>query len=447
MTLCNFSPYPQGSIPFASYIEPIKALGLPGLIASYPIGPGALGISFTLPLEFLFVVQDLQSIEVDYLDRFLELGYIKYHVSRPSVVIFHRKSQDPSALDCFLHFYEEGHPQIARRLLFASYLQSHHLLKDQYASLQPVITLRESQSPTLMSFIKHVDRLALEQHLGPLPHFQIRPQQVSRPLTKEQIIQALANNVYFEMTYYTYYSSNCELLEEGNVHAVVCPLKSTLFNYIVRSNINLEHVDECIRSTLEIHKSRNLPFSWWVGPLDTPIDLPLHLSHHNIHFEEAGVGMFCNLHELTFPLITNPMDLEIRHVRTLKELREFDSVHVESGADPLSFEMVYGETPLRFLDKDSPSQSYVGYLYDRPIVTGTLIFHAGVAGIYYVGTVPDQRRRGFATIMMQHLLKEAYLHGYRYATLVASDMGRAIYEKLGFQSICAFDEYGSAGSV
>lgn len=84
---------------------------------------------------------------------------------------------------------------------------------------------------------------------------------------------------------------------------------------------------------------------------------------------------------------------------------------------------------------------YVGYLDGIPAVTGILVTHANVAGIYYVTTCPQQRKKGFGTAMMEHLLERAQAKGYFIATLQASSEGISLYERLGFKPCCQFLEY------
>ncbi|MBQ8922165.1 MAG: GNAT family N-acetyltransferase [Oscillospiraceae bacterium] len=52
-----------------------------------------------------------------------------------------------------------------------------------------------------------------------------------------------------------------------------------------------------------------------------------------------------------------------------------------------------------------------------------------VLGVY---TEPEHRGKGCATLLMQRLLQEAKRLGLNLVSLSASDMGRPIYEKLGF---------------
>jgi ribosomal protein S18 acetylase RimI-like enzyme len=76
----------------------------------------------------------------------------------------------------------------------------------------------------------------------------------------------------------------------------------------------------------------------------------------------------------------------------------------------------------------------IGFYGDEPVGTSVLYFHhPTIAGIHSMGIIPEQRRKGFAEEMLRHQLNMATRSGARYATLQASDMGKGLYLKLGFQ--------------
>ena len=76
----------------------------------------------------------------------------------------------------------------------------------------------------------------------------------------------------------------------------------------------------------------------------------------------------------------------------------------------------------------------IAYHKNEPIGTG--IFHYSgdaVVGIHSMGIIPEMRRKGFAKQMMINMLSQSSKRGFKYATLQASDMGKGLYLKLGFE--------------
>ncbi len=64
-----------------------------------------------------------------------------------------------------------------------------------------------------------------------------------------------------------------------------------------------------------------------------------------------------------------------------------------------------------------------------------------LAWIGMVLTHPDYRGRGFARALMEHALEYLCRRGVRWIKLDATDMGRPLYEKLGFVEECAIERW------
>jgi predicted acetyltransferase len=66
---------------------------------------------------------------------------------------------------------------------------------------------------------------------------------------------------------------------------------------------------------------------------------------------------------------------------------------------------------------------------------------AGVAGIYWVATVPEARQRGLGTAITLVPLLEARDMGYTTGILHASEMGYGVYQRIGFQELCMMNHF------
>ena len=75
------------------------------------------------------------------------------------------------------------------------------------------------------------------------------------------------------------------------------------------------------------------------------------------------------------------------------------------------------------------------------VATAGLFLGSEVAGIYFVATVPEARRRGFGAAVTVAALQDARTLGYRTAVLQASPMGHSVYRRLGFEDHCTFWRY------
>lgn len=85
-------------------------------------------------------------------------------------------------------------------------------------------------------------------------------------------------------------------------------------------------------------------------------------------------------------------------------------------------------------------RAFVGWVDGRPVATSLASRTGDTVGIYSVATVPEARGRGIGTAMTWHLLRDAD-PGWTVAVLQASDMGRPVYERMGFSLVREFDEF------
>ncbi|HVM41229.1 MAG TPA: GNAT family N-acetyltransferase [Acidimicrobiia bacterium] len=78
---------------------------------------------------------------------------------------------------------------------------------------------------------------------------------------------------------------------------------------------------------------------------------------------------------------------------------------------------------------------FLGTREGEPVAcAGTLVSHA-VSGVYWVGTLPDFRGRGFAEALTRVAGNAGFDLGARFASLQASVMGDPIYRRMGYREI------------
>lgn len=88
---------------------------------------------------------------------------------------------------------------------------------------------------------------------------------------------------------------------------------------------------------------------------------------------------------------------------------------------------------------DDRSRLFVGMVEGHAVATAVSIRTGTTVGIYNVATVPETRGRGIGTALTWHLLADAD-PGWEVAVLQASEMGRPIYERMGFRLVREFTE-------
>ena len=76
---------------------------------------------------------------------------------------------------------------------------------------------------------------------------------------------------------------------------------------------------------------------------------------------------------------------------------------------------------------------YVGYAGGQPVTSGLGWRSGRTIGVYAISTVPAARRRGYGEAMTARVVADGIAAGCDVAVLQASEIGRPIYERLGFR--------------
>ena len=136
--------------------------------------------------------------------------------------------------------------------------------------------------------------------------------------------------------------------------------------------------------------------------------------------------------------------LEIRRVRDATGVDAHRQVVTGGfGSDPA---VALGTACPGLLDR-SDCAVYVGYADGRPVVSGLGWRTGRTIGVYSIATVPSARRRGYGAAMTARVVTDGVAEGCDVAALQASEMGRPIYERLGFRTVVSYAAYAdSAGA-
>lgn len=78
---------------------------------------------------------------------------------------------------------------------------------------------------------------------------------------------------------------------------------------------------------------------------------------------------------------------------------------------------------------------YVGYTDGQPVSSGFSVRTADTIGIYTIATIESARRRGYGAAMTARVAADGAAAGCRVAVLQPSEMGKPVYERLGFRTV------------
>ena len=91
---------------------------------------------------------------------------------------------------------------------------------------------------------------------------------------------------------------------------------------------------------------------------------------------------------------------------------------------------IFGDAA-RVLTPDSAL--FVAYAGDEPAACVMYLLSHGIAGLYWVGTRPEFRRRGLADAVTRRASNAAFEAGARVVILQASEQGEPVYTRIGFR--------------
>lgn len=198
-----------------------------------------------------------------------------------------------------------------------------------------------------------------------------------------------------------------------------------------------------IGETIAFFQSRaRQEFDWWLSPGLETSGWGRQLESRGFRYETDPPGMAMDLSTLpeNIPL---PVGLKISVVKDAELMKTWARTFSLGYQLPLDW-----ETPLLDLMLASihPAMtSYLATLDGHPVAASSLFLDAGVAGIYNVATVPEQRGKGIGAAMTLVPLLDARRMGYQAAILQASELGYQVYQRLGFKELCRMNHYHWAG--
>lgn len=212
-------------------------------------------------------------------------------------------------------------------------------------------------------------------------------------------------------------------------------------NCVVRARLTAEAVDGAIATSIKRLQENSVPGSWHVGPWMSPADLGERLVAHGFTCEGAEAGMAVDLLELNTH-VSFPSDFSVERVRDEGELVLWTRTLGQGfGEGEIEADWVGSVYRKLGFAEDGRWHHYLGWLRGEPVATTSLFLGAGVAGIYFVFTIPEARRQGIGAAITLAALQEARRRGYRIGVLEASAMGYPIYKRLGFQEYCQIAVY------
>jgi ribosomal protein S18 acetylase RimI-like enzyme len=89
-----------------------------------------------------------------------------------------------------------------------------------------------------------------------------------------------------------------------------------------------------------------------------------------------------------------------------------------------------------------PNHGFLLYVDGKATAGGSASFVEGISYIGWMATLPEYRGRGYAEALLRHM--DAFMrqqYGVKETVLHATEMGRSVYERMGFRAVDEFAAY------
>jgi GNAT superfamily N-acetyltransferase len=186
-------------------------------------------------------------------------------------------------------------------------------------------------------------------------------------------------------------------------------------------------------------RSGKLPNQIRIGPTSCPADIESRLAEAGFAFEYPSRGMFLDMDRRE--AVRAKPGLSLRFVEDEEDFNSFAEIVASELFEKGPESAAPFASILRALDRDR-AFGLLGSYHGRPVSTSfAFIDGEGEGGLYFVATEKAMRGRGFARATVGATLEELERRGASTCILQATDLGKPVYESLGFEDACPLARY------
>jgi len=200
--------------------------------------------------------------------------------------------------------------------------------------------------------------------------------------------------------------------------------------WVVGQNFDEARIEEAALQTIARMKEHELPPYWNVIPGKGQLAMRAILEENRFREVYRWTGMALELSDYKAEK-QNVTDLVIREVSTEEDLEEFVGVLNSTVLEASNMEL---ELAQKLLHSDS-FRMLIGIFDGKVVATGALFISGDTAGIYFIATLDEARRKGIGTAITRACLDLALERELATVILHASRMGEPIYRNIGFSVV------------
>lgn len=222
-------------------------------------------------------------------------------------------------------------------------------------------------------------------------------------------------------------------------------IKASLLNLVLSSHFPPETKAEIISNEIERVKAffTESPFSWWLSPLATPIDMGSRLIQHGFKARQY------QLPTMVAPLPLSAVGPALNPQVPVWQANSRLDLEAASTIRRIAFGFAEGVALTYFEDmskdwlRGDPARLYLARLGTAgpPVAMGALIMGNGLPGVYVMATLPNWERQGLGKAILAQILWDARARGHEFIILTAGARAYSLYRKFGFEHIFEYTIY------
>ena len=222
--------------------------------------------------------------------------------------------------------------------------------------------------------------------------------------------------------------------DDGDVIHGTTGIPLEVFNGATCARFDADTADARIEAVLAPFREGRIDMSWMVGSTSTPADLVARLVDHGLVRDEELPVLGMNLDGWE---ARPPADgVELEWVTDRAGFDEASRVMFAAFRIPDAVFDAFAERfSMTVVGPDAAQRVVLARLDGRPISTALGFILDGIVGVYNVATVPDVERRGGGSAVTRAVIDDAIRRGADAAILQTSEVGRPVYERIGFRDV------------
>lgn len=192
---------------------------------------------------------------------------------------------------------------------------------------------------------------------------------------------------------------------------------------------------DTVKHINKFYKTHHLPWVWIIRHGMIPPQL---IESPSMKLLDRSTAMYYDVRTLSDTISSH----ELHILENNQDLTDWGICLCKTYQSPLESTSQYLEVVKLYIEAHKrPTWNranfhhFVGYLNKIPVSTAILSIHGNKARIDDVGTIPAYQKKGYATQMILHALKESKELGADICFLESSQTGKKVYEKLGFKEL------------